>query len=150
MKLVADENKCFHVLVRGIIMDKEHILVAKAKNSDNTFLPGGHLEFNENLRKSLAREMMEEMGIDCMIGEYVGCIENQWTENNIVNQEINHIFIVDGVNRRIEVKSKESHLEFYWIKIADMKTENLLPESMRTIIGGIYKNNKINYISEII
>ncbi|MDR2516291.1 MAG: NUDIX domain-containing protein [Spirochaetaceae bacterium] len=150
MKLIADGNKYFHVLARGVIIDKDYILVAKAKNANNTFLPGGHLEFNANLKKSLAREIMEEMGMDYIIDEYIGCVENQWTENNIVNQEINHIFIVDGINKRIEIKSKENHLEFYWIKIVDMGKENLLPESIRKIVESIYKNNKINYISEII
>jgi 8-oxo-dGTP pyrophosphatase MutT (NUDIX family) len=144
------ENRYFHILARGIIIDGDYILVAKAKGTSNTFLPGGHLEFNENLKKTLTREIMEEIGMNCIIGEYIGCIENQWVENNIVNQEINHVFIVDDVNKGMEIKSNENHLEFYWIKINDMEKENLLPESMRTIVESVYRNNKIDYISEII
>jgi ADP-ribose pyrophosphatase YjhB (NUDIX family) len=113
-------------------------------------LPGGHLEFNENLKNALKREIMEEVAIECVIGEYIGCIENQWIENNIVNQEINHIFIVNGINKNLEIKSKENHLKFYWIKINDIEKENLLPYSMREIVKSIYENKKINYISEII
>jgi hypothetical protein len=30
-----------------------------------------------------------------------------------------------------------------------MDKENLLPISMRKIVEGVYKNNKINYISEV-
>jgi ADP-ribose pyrophosphatase YjhB (NUDIX family) len=143
-------NKYFHILTRGIIIDSDYILVAKAKNAENTFLPGGHLEFNENLKKSLEREIMEEMDINCIIGKYIGCLENQWTENNKVNQEINHIFIVEGINKQTEIKSKENHLEIYWIKINNMEKENLLPYSMRTIIQNIQKNNfEPNYFSEI-
>ena len=144
------ENNYFHILARGIIFDKDYILVVKAKNADNTFLPGGHLGFNENLKQALNREIMEEIGIDCRINNYIGCIENQWTENNIVNQEINHIFLVDGINKNMEINSKEEHLEIYWIKIKDMEKENLLPYSMREIIEDVYnKNNGIYYISEI-
>jgi 8-oxo-dGTP pyrophosphatase MutT (NUDIX family) len=150
VKLIIDENKYFHILARGVMIDGDYILVAKAKNAHNTFLPGGHLEFNENLKRALAREIMEEMGLNCIVGEYIGCVENQWTENNIVNQEINHVYIVDGMNKKIEIKSKENHLEFYWIKINDMEKENLLPESIRKMVESIFKNNKINYISEII
>jgi ADP-ribose pyrophosphatase YjhB (NUDIX family) len=137
-------------LARGIIIDDDYILIAKAKNANNTFLPGGHLEFDENLKKTLKREIMEEMSINCIIDEYIGCIENQWVENNIVNQKINHLFNVNGINKEMEIKSKENHLEFYWIKIDDMKKENLLPESIRKMVKSIYKNNKINYISEIL
>jgi ADP-ribose pyrophosphatase YjhB (NUDIX family) len=144
------KNKYFHILARGVIIDNDYILVAKAKNANNIFLPGGHVEFNENLKKALAREIIEEMGIKCIIGEYVGCVENQWIESNIVNQEINHIFIINGINKQTKIESKEDHLTFYWIKINDMEKENLLPKSMKEIVESIYKNKIINYISEII
>jgi 8-oxo-dGTP pyrophosphatase MutT (NUDIX family) len=124
------ENIYFHILARGIIIDVDYILVAKAKNANNIFLPGGHLEFNENLKRALHREIMEEIGINCIIDEYIGCIENQWTENNIINQEINHLFMVKGIKKQMEIKSKEKHLEFHWIKINDMEKENLLPYSI--------------------
>ena len=52
----------------------------------------------------------------------------------------------------MNIKSKENHLEIYWLKICDyeMEKENLLPYSMREIV----KNNKnkeygIKYISEV-
>ena len=143
------EKSYFHILARGIIIDSDYILVAKAKNANNTFLPGGHLEFNENLKKTLEREIMEEVGVNCNTKEYIGCVENQWIENNIINQEINHVFMVGGINKNMEINSKENHLEIYWIKINDIEKENLLPVSMRKMIEGVYKNNLINYISEI-
>jgi 8-oxo-dGTP pyrophosphatase MutT (NUDIX family) len=144
------EEAYFHILARGIIIDAEYMLVAKAKNAHYTFLPGGHLEFNDDLKKTLEREIMEEMGIVCIVGEYIGCVENQWQENGINNQEINHLFMINGINRRMEIKSREKHLEFYWIKIGDMEKENVLPFSIRKVIQNIYKNNKdLNYFSEI-
>jgi len=143
------EKSYFHILAKSIIIDHDCILVVKAKNSDNTFLPGGHLEFNENLKSTLAREIREEIGIDCTVGEYIGCVEAKWIENSIINQEINHVFLVNGINKNIEIKSKESHLNIYWIKIDDIEKENLLPISMRKMVESVYKNNIINYISEI-
>ena len=38
------EKSYFHILARGIIIDSDYILVAKAKNANNTFLPGGQSE----------------------------------------------------------------------------------------------------------
>ena len=145
-------NKIFHILARGIIIDNDSILVARLKNGNSTFLPGGHLEFNENLKQTLERELFEEIGIKGNINEYIGCLEAKWMENNIYNQEINHIFIVNGVNKNINIKSMENHLEIYWLKICDdeMEKENLLPYSMREIVKNI-KNNEygIKYISEV-
>jgi len=145
-----NEKTFFHILARGIILDNDNILVVRAKNADNTFLPGGHLEFNENLKNALYREIFEEIGINCKIDEYIGCVENQWSENNILNQEINHVFIVNGINKNMEINSKEKHLDIYWINIKEMEKENLLPYSMRKMVENIYKkNNKTNYFSEI-
>jgi len=150
--MLNDNNKIFHVLARGIIIDDGYILVAKLKNGNNTFLPGGHLEFNENLKQALERELFEEIGIKGNIKEYIGCLEAKWMENNIYNQEINHIFIINGINKNMNIKSKENHLEIYWLKICDdeMEKENLLPYSMREIVKNI-KNKEygIKYISKV-
>ncbi|MCL2521131.1 MAG: DUF4916 domain-containing protein [Spirochaetaceae bacterium] len=56
------ENKCFHVLVRGIVIDEGYLLAVKGKGQPYTFLVGGHLEFNENLQQALQREIQEELG----------------------------------------------------------------------------------------
>ena len=150
--MLNENNKIFHVLARGIIIDDGYILVAKLKNGNNTFLPGGHLEFNENLKQALERELFEEIGIKGYIEEYIGCLEAKWMENNIYNQEINHIFIINGINKNMNIKSKENHLEIYWLKICDdeMEKENLLPYSMREIVKNI-KNKEygIKYISKV-
>jgi 8-oxo-dGTP pyrophosphatase MutT (NUDIX family) len=48
----------------------------------------------------LAREIKEETGMDCIVGEFIGCIEAQWNDNeidpkakDIMNQSIDHIFM---------------------------------------------------------
>jgi 8-oxo-dGTP pyrophosphatase MutT (NUDIX family) len=155
--IVKSENsknhKYFHILARGIIIDDGYFLVAKLKSAKNTFLPGGHMDFNEDLKMALKREIFEEIGMDCIIGKYIGCLEAQWTENNDYNQEINHIFLVNEINKNMKIKSKESHLDIYWVKICEkeMEKENLLPLSMRTIVMDVIKNNNVNnYISEIL
>jgi ADP-ribose pyrophosphatase YjhB (NUDIX family) len=124
------EKKYFHILARSIIMDNDYILVAKAKNADNTFLPGGHLELNEDLKKTLQREIFEEIGINCIVGEYIGCIEVQWNDNEIdpkresvINQSIDHIFIINGISKQMTIKSKENHFDFYWNNNLALKGE---------------------------
>jgi 8-oxo-dGTP diphosphatase len=38
----------FHHLARGIIIDGDKVLLARAVGHKNTFLPGGHVEFGES------------------------------------------------------------------------------------------------------
>jgi ADP-ribose pyrophosphatase YjhB (NUDIX family) len=144
------ENKTFklHILARGIILDKNKLLVCK--NSTNTFLPGGHLEFMDDLEKTLKREIFEEMGLECEVSDYIGCVECIWEENNIYHQEIDHIFQINGINEQTLIKSKEKHIEFYWINIEDMEKENFLPISVRKIIMNKYNGKTgLQYYSEI-
>lgn len=57
------------IRVRGIIMDGgEMLLVKHAADADYYALPGGHLEWGEDVRECLRREITEELGIRPEIG----------------------------------------------------------------------------------
>ena len=62
------ENKKIMVVCRGIIVDGEKMLLVV--NSKNNFYcpPGGKMEFGEDPRQTLEREMIEELGIKPEIG----------------------------------------------------------------------------------
>ena len=60
-------QKHFHLRVRGIIRDGEHILLARAKGKSYSFLPGGHHEMEETIAQTLVRELREELGVDATV-----------------------------------------------------------------------------------
>ncbi len=53
-----------HVLSRGVIIDKDHILLCKTLDLPINFyfLPGGHVEHSESASDALLRELIEEAG----------------------------------------------------------------------------------------
>lgn len=126
----------YHVLARGVILVDDHLLVAHCIGMDNTFLPGGHVEFHESIRTSLHREIYEELGFISEVGPYLGAVEAEHEDEGTYHQEINHVFMtkLENVDNRKNPESKESHLEFYWIPISEMDKHNLLPLPMRRII----------------
>ncbi|KKO51232.1 NUDIX domain-containing protein [Paenibacillus sp. DMB20] len=132
----------YHVLTRGVILADNHLLVAHCIGMDNTFLPGGHVEFRESIRTSLRREINEELGLKCEVGPYIGAVEAEYEDEGIYHQEINHVFAakLEGAEYRKNPPSQESHLEFYWIPVNEMDRHNLLPQPMRRIVE--------NYINE--
>lgn len=68
----------FHHLARGIFIKDKKVLLAKAEGYNNTFLPGGHIEFGESAKEALVREIVEELGIESIVVNFIGLVEHKW------------------------------------------------------------------------
>ncbi|OUB30101.1 DNA mismatch repair protein MutT [Bacillus thuringiensis serovar yunnanensis] len=106
----------FHHIVRAVMIKNEKILVAEYIGH-HYFLPGGHVEIGESVENALIRELREELGVNCSIQQFLGVIENQWQDKEVLHHEINHIFEVESQDLHTDLtpKSSESHLAFHWI-----------------------------------
>lgn len=63
------ENKKFVVNSRALIISGDKLLLVRHPH-DTSFaaLPGGHLEWGEDIRECLRREIIEELGVEPEIG----------------------------------------------------------------------------------
>ncbi|MEA2065519.1 MAG: NUDIX domain-containing protein [Thermotogota bacterium] len=112
--------------------------------ADNTFLPGGYVEQGESAEKALIREIEEEIGYDARIISFLGAVEATCKKDEVLYSELNLIFNVRLSSAKYDkpVSSKESHLEFVWVKRSEIKHYNLLPEPMVNLVNTYL--NKIN------
>lgn len=62
------DNKNIIIKVRGIIIHDNKLLIVKHKQSKFMALPGGHLEYGEDVITCLKRELVEELGVLPEIG----------------------------------------------------------------------------------
>jgi 8-oxo-dGTP diphosphatase len=136
-------EKPFHHLARASIVKENKVLVAHAIGNKNTFLPGGHIEFGESAKDALIRELEEELGVSCVVRDFLGLVEHKWLNKGILNCEINQVFKIQSNELQISAnpKSMESHIEFFW-RGAD-ELEDLQPYPLRKAIKN-YLNGSSN------
>lgn len=76
-----EENKKILIKVRAIILHEGKLLVVRhPHNTSFAALPGGHLEWGENIQECLKREIIEELGVEPKVGRLLYI--NQFTQDN--------------------------------------------------------------------
>ncbi|MFH0852447.1 MAG: NUDIX domain-containing protein [bacterium] len=130
----------FSLLVRAVILNNGEVLLCQKKGEDYYFFPGGHVEFAEKAELTLARELKEEIGVSPNRVNYIGTVENLFEENGKKHHEINLVFKADIGN--MPTKSLEDHINFYWIKVSDIKNEKILPIALKGCITEWVKNHQ--------
>lgn len=137
-------EKPFHHLARGILIKENKVLVGKAKGYQNTFLPGGHIEFGESAKDALEREIREELGMRCTVGEFLGLVEHKWMKQGTLNCEINQLFNIEMEDLAMEsLQSIEEHIEFFWVSVHELDGYHLQPFPVRSMIKGYVEGNEV-------
>ena len=127
------------LLVRAVIEDEGRFLITHTKGADNLYLPGGHVEPGEGMVHALIRELEEELGVDVLVGEYLGAVEHEWKAAGVRSQEINHFFVVTSPELLAThaPDSREDYIEFTWIPPSEFKVRNLQPAPLRQLLSDL-------------
>ena len=121
----------------GIFVFKDgRFLLGRRKNShgDGTWcLPGGHLEFNEELEDCATREVMEETGIK------IRNIRFSTITNDMFKEEGKHyitiFMLADWADGEVKVMEPEKCEEWKWI------AKEELPENLFLPLQNLLKND---------
>jgi len=115
-------NKEFVVRVRGIIIHEGKLLGVKLSH-DTSFcaLPGGHLEWKEDIKECLSREMVEELGVTPDIGRLLYI--NNFMDGDI-RQSVEFFFEITNSQDYLNIEHLEkTHAheiaEVCWVKPSD-------------------------------
>ena len=129
------------ISARCIIVDPEgRILFQRGKKDGFYRLPGGKLEYYENLPLCLAREMMEEAGIKVTVGRLYMVNENFYYWRGRLRHEIVFYF-----NCTIPAGTKldpiEKHVKLEWRRPEEIldkfRPRRVLEEIMRDLPKGL-------------
>ena len=124
--------RLIELVVRGVLIDKEHVLLVRKHGAWNTFLPGGHIEFGKSARSELVREIKEELGINVKVKDFLGVVEHSWEDENGLNHEVNLVFKIECevLDLSQSPLSQESYLEFFWQPVDDLASVRLEPSAL--------------------
>jgi 8-oxo-dGTP pyrophosphatase MutT (NUDIX family) len=138
-------------IARGVCIKDGYILLTRAKGADITYLPGGHIEFSESASYALAREMIEEIGVQCEVQRFLGVAEHNFMQKGELHCELNIIFQYDSdvLQPDKPVESCEDWIEFMWVKLENMKKMRLEPAPLIEAIPKWINNNSCGLISTI-
>jgi ADP-ribose pyrophosphatase YjhB (NUDIX family) len=148
---MANKKDNIEFIARGVLIGPRGLLLCKNKSSDNTYLPGGHIEFGESAAAALAREMLEEMDMKVTIGQFFGAQEQTFVQHGEKHHEINLVFEMtsSAIARRAKLTAVEDHIEFLWQPIHALAEINLLPKVFRTLIPSWTRGKHMAWTSEI-
>lgn len=148
---IYNEDLKFKFRVSGIVINNGKVLVNKYGKEDYC-LPGGYVEFGEDSKEAMLREMKEETNLEYEIINFCGVIENFFT--NLKKQKthgIDFYYLLklkdncsfDNLDMNRIEQGSYSNIEhhFEWIDIKTIKQYNLLPTEIKNII----KNNENNF-----
>ena len=126
------------MIARGVFICDGLILLCRAKNSSSSYLPGGHIEFGERARDALKREILEELGVECTVGRFLGVVENSFTQHGKERAEINLVFKIDFAPEicsalQKQLSAKEDWIEFVWWPLDKLNTAGLLPDAFSAL-----------------
>jgi ADP-ribose pyrophosphatase YjhB (NUDIX family) len=112
----------FNVRVYGILLNEDKQLLVSdefIRGNYITKLPGGGLEIGEGTRDGLAREFMEEAGIEVYVGDHFYTTDFfQISAFNHKDQIISIYYLVHTADTTI-VKTKEKAFDFLPQEVAD-------------------------------
>lgn len=135
-------NKHIEILVRGVCVKQGQLLVCQSKGAPNTYLPGGHVEWNEQAVVALKREIMEELGVKAGVKEFLGSVEHTFIQKGERHCEINLVFAmsIPSLSPENLPEACEDWIRFKWIPLSALGRNHLEPWPLRKLIGGWMKD----------
>jgi 8-oxo-dGTP diphosphatase len=129
---MSDRPAQIEVMARGVCIRDRHLLVCHTRGAQNTYLPGGHVEFQESAPDALVREIREELGVPSRVRGFLGVIEHTYLQKKRIHCEVNLVFALDlKMAADASPVSCEGHLDFRWIPLNRLGRGDLEPAPLR-------------------
>ncbi|MFV0556108.1 MAG: NUDIX domain-containing protein [Lactovum sp.] len=96
------------------IVEKENLFCLVQAPNGAFFLPGGEIEQGENHSTALKRELLEEIGADCQIGNYLGQADEYFYSSNRKQHFYNPAYIYSLDQVQLNHQPLEDFNGIFW------------------------------------
>jgi len=123
IRIKKKTGESFQMRIAGVGFRDGHVLVHRAIQETFWTFPGGRAEINETSEETIAREMVEELGVEVKVGRLLWIVENFFHYEGRDWHELGFYYLMDVplsfpfkpheiVHR---VRDGNSDLEFKWV-----------------------------------
>ncbi len=126
-----------HIIGRALIVSDGHILLCRFSDNTYYFLPGGQVEYNEDVHSAIKREIREEFGGKIELGSFLGVIEHTFLHEGRPFHEYSFVFTgsLEGCSPPTAPTSLEDGLDFFWLPLAKLPETDLRPSPLAEMIA---------------
>jgi len=110
-------KKIQQVSIKGLLCRDNKVLFLKTQTK-KWEMPGGRVDYGENIDDTFYREMREEAGFENV---KMGDLINSWS---FVNEEINHHFIIfdfEIFTDENKIKLSDEHTDYKWVSVDEFE-----------------------------
>jgi 8-oxo-dGTP diphosphatase len=133
-----ENERTMRVIAAGFIKKQGKLLIAKRSQKARLFpgqyeLPGGKLEFGEDPKQALKREIMEEFEVRVKVHEPFHCFS--WVSDDKMKQLVEIAFFAELDEDEKNIKLTE-HEEIRWVTKGDLDGLDISEQERKTMIKG--------------
>ena len=117
-------------IARGVLVRGSTVLMCQNLKHGYFYLPGGHVDPGETAADALAREFVEECGLEVEARHCLLVLESLFTQGGKARQEITVLFHVEhqGADEALAgLQSLEDHIGFEWVELAAVVDSDIRP-----------------------
>ena len=135
------EGKRFKYRVAGLCTHEGHVLLTRAEPDDYWILPGGRVEFLEDTRTTLHRELLEETGQEMEVRDLLWILENFFHLNATEYHDLAFIYAVSPTAPAIlnntwthHTRDGDVEIELRWFDLNHLEQTNFQPQSLKPLL----------------
>lgn len=130
-----------NVRAAAIITHNNKVLLHKDSNEDYYALLGGRVAIGEDSMQTIKREILEEMGKEIEVTEYLATIENFFPWNGCRTHEIQFVYraeFTDEKDKALQetIKNKEGkdYIQYEWLDLNNLDEYPIKPKVAKEIL----------------